>query len=460
MIEAIVISLSILLLVAYKTLGRNLSRPSVLYIGGFLICSIVAYNWKEEWGLGQMEFGTAFMIIGGALFFYLVEWHDYKKHPISSYIEQVEEMPRLNISSVRLILFFCFQLLSFYMMAKAKMAYAAADELSDALVQINDEEKFEDTHVTLPAYVRHPYYFCRIAGYIWCVLLPYYQFASSNYNKQKFLIALNFIACLGGCVLSGGRMGILYYLISYMSFLYICYQFKNRWKGGFFPKKIMIGIIFVGILFGTFFQNIGYAIGRKESDQTIDMVFAIYCGAQIKNLDDYIHKPFKQSNSSNLFGQYTISKVYNRIAQQQGSEQSRQFSAELPFNSYGEYPLGNVYSTYYNYYADFGYWGILWAGGMSFILALLYRKMLNSHFWETGRLNFWILFYSWLVSSAFLCFFANQFWGSLNLVDPIKNTIIWWMMILYLQGPKVNYSMKALNNEDENSAEKPIGDEA
>lgn len=438
MIEAIVISLSILLLVAYKTLGRNLSRPSVLYIGGFLICSIVAYNWKEEWGLEQMEFGTAFMIIGGALFFYLVEWHDYKKHPISSYIEQVEEMPHLNISSVRLILFFCFQLLSFYMMAKAKMTYAATDELSDALVQINDEEKFEDTHVTLPGYVTHPYYFCRIVGYIWCVLLPYYQFASSDYNKEKVLIALNFITCLCGVILSGGRMGILNYLISYICFFYISYQFKNHWKGGFFPKKIMIGILLVGVFFGLFFQNIGYAIGRKEDDKTTNMIFAIYCGAQIKNLDDYIHAPWKQDNSENLLGQYTISNVYNRIAQKQGSRQSRQFSAELPFNHYGQYPLGNVYSAYYNYYADFGYWGILCAGGMAFILALLYRKTLKSNFWETGRLNFWILFYSWLLSSAFLCFFANQFWGGLTIVDPIKNMIVWWVMIYYLQGKDNN----------------------
>lgn len=435
MIEAIVISLSILLLVAYKTLGRNLSRPSVIYIGGFLICSFIAYLWKDEWGLDKMSEGTMFLIVGGALLFFLVEWHDYRTHSLIEQEEYKDEIiPMYPISSFKLVLFFVFQLLSFYMVAKAKMAYAATDDLSTALVEINNDEKFNDTLVKLPSYVSNSYTFCRQAGYIWCVLLPYYQFASSKYKKQKYLIALNFITIIVGIIFSGSRMGILNYLISYICFFYICHQYKNGWKWGFLPKKIMAMILIVGILFGSLFKTLASAVGRENDEHPISLYFAIYCGAQIKNLDDYIQRPFKQDNRADVFGQYTISNIYNNIGQRKGSGQTRQYSAELPFNSYEGCPLGNVYSAYYNYYLDFGYWGIICAGVMALVLAIVYRKMLGSQFWETGLLDFGVLLYSWLIPFAFLSFFANQFWGTFSIEGVIKTLLIWWLVIYYLQG--------------------------
>lgn len=446
MIEAIVISLSVLLLAAYIKLGKNLSRPSVIYIGGFWVCSIVAYMWKEEWDLNKMSEGTFFMIVGGALLFFLVEWHDYRIHTLideekseseresESEAEPAKEItPLYPISSFKLVLFFVFQLLSFYMMAKAKMAYASTDDLATALVEINDDEKFNDTLVKLPFYINYPYNLCRQAGFIWCILLPYYQLASSKYKLQKYLLALNLVTIIGGIILSGGRMGILHYIISYLCFFYICYQYKKGWKWGLLPKKIMADIFIVVILFITLFQALSSVIGR-ENDEALNMYFAIYCGAQIKNLDDYIQNPSKQDNNENLFAQYTISNVYNNIGQRMGSKESRQYSAELPFNNNGKYPLGNVYSAYYNYYLDFGYWGIICAGVMSFVLAVVYRRMRESTFWETGLLNWGPILYSWLIPFTFMCFFANEFWGTFSVEGIIKSLLWWWLIVYYLQG--------------------------
>jgi len=435
MIEAIVILLSVLLLIAYIKLGKNLTRPSIIYIGGFWVCSIAAYLWKEEWGLHKMSGGTLFMIVGGALLFFLVEWRDYRTHTLVEEREPLEEITPLHpISSLKLVLFFFFQLLSFYMLSRAKMAYAVTDDLATALLEINNDEKFNDTLVLLPRHVSYSYQLCRLAGYIWCILLPYYQFASPKYKKQKYLLALNLITIIIGIIFSGSRMGILYYLISYICFYYICYQYKNGWKWVRLPKKMIAVILSIGILFGILFQSLTSAVGREESDQSIGMYLAIYCGAQIKNLDDYIQYPFKQNNRKNLFAQYTISNIYNNIGQRQGSGQTRQYSAELPFNTYGSYPLGNVYSAYYNYYLDFGYWGILCAGLMSFFLAIIYRKMLQSKFWKTGKIDFGLIFYSWFIPYAFLCFFANEFWGYFSIEGMLKNLLLFWLFLFYLQG--------------------------
>ena len=117
--------------------------------------------------------------------------------------------------------------------------------------------------------------------------------------------------------------------------------------------------------------------------------------------------------------------------------------------------MGNVYSAYYNYYLDFGYWGILCAGVMSLVLAIVYRKMLKSQFWKTGKLDWGIIFYSWLIPFCFMCFFANQFWGYFSIEGVIKNLLWWWLILYYIQGKEGNQwnSDVELQNQDYTSVE-------
>ncbi|MCH5174680.1 MAG: oligosaccharide repeat unit polymerase [Prevotellaceae bacterium] len=451
MIEIITISLLAILIVAYYNLGRNISRPTVLYVSGFLICSCVALCWKEEWGLNKMSSMTAFIIIGGALTFFGIELWDYKKH------ERLFTQIKLNtinynckpISNKKLILFFFFQLFAYAMFAAAKKKYVGTDSLSEALVEINNEKKFEHTFVQLPYYIVNLYFICMAAYQLWSILLPYYIFKSKKYNSQKILLTLNFVTTIIGTLLSGGRTDMLYGLLSFFTFLYINYQYKIGWKGGLFPRKITITILSIGFIFILCFAEIGYAIGRKQSDttQATSMLFAIYCGAEIKNLDDYIQQPFKQGNETDLFAQYTLCGMYDRLIERRGAEKEivKRFSPDLSFNRHGVYPLGNVYTTYYNFILDFGYIGaILCTGLMAFIASFFYRKVITSKFWHNGRLDLWMLFFaSYMPAACFLSFFSNKFFESFTIHKTIKQLIVWWLLILVFQGRnKVHSSSK------------------
>ena len=442
MIEIIVISLLVILIVAYYNLGRNISRPTILYIGGFLICSCVALCWKDEWGLDKMSSLTAFIIIGGALTFFCVELWDYKKHEhlftkIKSNIINEDIEP---ISNKKLLLFFFFQLFVYVMFVAAKKKYVGTDSLSEALVEINNEKKFERTLIQLPYYIVNLYFICMTAYQLWSILLPYYLFNSKKNNSQKMLLALNFVTTFIGTLLSGGRTDMLYGLISFFTFSYINYQYRRGWKGGLFPRKIMISILSVGFIFILFFAEIGYIIGRKATDTTeaTSMLFAIYCGAEIKNLDDYIQKPYRQGNEAGLFAQYTLCGMYDRLIERTGAEKEevKRFSPDLSFNRHGAYPLGNVYTTYYNFILDFGYIGaILCTGIMAFIASFFYRKVVTSKFWHNGRLDLWMLFFaSYMPAACFLSFFSNKFFESFTINKTIKQLIVWWILIIIFQG--------------------------
>ena len=436
MIEFVTIFLLILLLLAYFTLGRNFSRPSILYIIGFLLCSVVAYNYRKEWGLHSMSSITAFVLVGGAFMFYAVEWYDYKRHPIQGRKIDINSDEFQPISPIKLVIFLVFQLIVFSLLAKERMMYAMTSNLSDALVEYNNDVKFKEVSVRVPFYINHPYIMCVVSRYIWCVLFPYYLFKDKRYNIQKILIFLNLIVGSMGTTLMGGRTGILNDIVTLLSFTYICYYFKTEFRGGLFPRKIMILILAVGLAFSAFFNELGYALGRKESEDPVSIILSIYCGAEIKNLDDFIQHPFKQGNESGLPAQYTLCGMYAKFAYYQGIKGSRLYSPDLRFNDYGNYPLGNVYTTYYNFILDFGIWGaVLFTGVMALIAAFLYRKVINSCFWKNGRLDLWVIFYASLVPSAcFLSFFSCKFFESFSFTGVGRDMLYCWIVAYFLQG--------------------------
>ena len=126
--------------------------------------------------------------------------------------------------------------------------------------------------------------------------------------------------------------------------------------------------------------------------------------------------------------------MYDMIAIREGKNEGRLNQPDLRFNDYGDYPLGNVYTTYYNFILDFGFLGaLICTGVMSLIASFFYRKSVISRFWQTGRLDLWI--------ACFLSFFANKFFEGFTISGTIKQLIVWWILIIFLQGRKRNIAM-------------------
>lgn len=440
MIELTVVSLTLILLLAYFTMGRNLSRPTILYVGGFLICSVVAWSWKDEWGLETMSSVTAFMIIGGAIVFYFVEWVDYTRSDSYAKLHQYNDASDVGfepVSSFKLLIFLLFQIFAFVLVARSKMEYAMTDDLAGAIGQINDETKFQETILKLPFYVGFFNNVCTAAMPIWCSMLPFYMRRFSQCRLQTFLISLNLITLTLGMFLGGGRTYFLNIILTLVSFAYINYQYKNGWTGGLFPKKVMVAIMSFALVFILLFSELGTSLGRKESNKTVSLIFAMYCGAEIKNLDDYVQMPFDQDNDSGRFLQYTFCGIYDKIDQRlYGSEIGRANYPDLAFNNYDGFPLGNVYTTYYNFFVDWGAFGaVLLAGFISLITAFFYRKTVTSEFWCNGQMNIWMLWYgSYMPQACFLSFFANKMFESITLFAIIRNLILWSALILFFNG--------------------------
>lgn len=428
MIEIVVLSLLIIFITAYYTLGKNPTRPTILYVFGFFACSVVAYLYKEEWGLHTMSPSTVFLLIGGAFVFYIVEYRDYKCHFFHPKHINVKSDPLCPISAKRLMIFLCFQLLTLALIAHFVKSYASTQDLSAAILEVNDDKKFNGNSIIVPFYVRIPSNFCLAALAYWCALFPYYMFKSKKYFLQKILLGLNLVAGVALTMLGGGRTNILYAILSVMSVAYMCMQFKCHWRGGLISRKFTIIVVTIMVLFITSFMYLGEVVGRRETQNPAELIMTMYCGAEIKNLDDYIQKPYRQGNETGRFAQYTMCAMYDAIDPYFGKKPGN--GADISFNSYDGYPLGNVYTCYYDYTIDFGIWGaLLVAGVMSFITSLFYRKTITSNFFKTGKVNLWMAYYtSKIPGVCILSFFSNKLFADFVIIGTIK-TIIFWMLL-------------------------------
>ena len=444
MILAVFILLLIILLIIHKKYDQDYTSPSFLFVVGFTICSFVGCLYIKEWSLGSLSIGSLYFLICGPLVFFVVEIILRKRKPLTQRRIDVRSNNFVPISCVKLILFLGFQIISYYMFSRFQMSLGGGN-LSESLAQIDHDAKYEGILVFPPWYINIPNQICISSGYLWACLLSFYIFKKGFY-KQKLLIILNYIISTLATLLGGSRMVFLENLIALTVMIFIIYRFKSNWKVNRIPKRIKIFALLATLLFGALFGQLGALVGRDTSDQfDTGYLFAVYCGAETKNLDIYISSYKPATENSSFFLRSTFNGIYKNISDRGLIKLDKMNSARTDFNTVNGFFLGNVASCYATYYDDLEYGGLILVLFFSAFMYLLYRRTLNNNFFINGRLNLWIIFYVWLAYTPFMSFFAEVFFSRFTIEGLIRYLFYWWLIIIFLQGTKKTYFNK-INN--------------
>lgn len=418
-----------ILFTIYRIFNKDIISPSFLFISGFTIACYVAYCYQTEWDLG-LHFNTFCMILLGSIFFFAVEWcyrNKYKKHfELGNVIIRQDTVP---LSTNKLIAFAVFQLLIYYLHYKQQMSFANTSIWSDAISEIDQDNKFGDKSFSLPWYINVPHAFCQVSGYIWICLFVYYT-KLKRFTKTKILLTVNMLLSMMGSLLSGGRMPLLGYLIPLGIMLFALSKKRSHKKQK--PIKQQLGLMFLGVLFILFFSQIGSIIGRHETDNMdAKYVFAVYCGAEIKNLDVYMNsnEPFLLNEMLPLSN--TLSSFYDFFNTRLGIGIPFK-EEEYTFLTNGKYFLGNVYTCYRAFYNDLGGYGFLLAGFCSLLACVLYRKFNKSSFFQTGIVDLNVFLYCFFSMGLFLAFFSELFLRRLLSIEYFIRTIIYFYIITFI----------------------------
>ena len=422
MIYFLLVYLLILFFFSCKKTEINLSNPSFYLLFGMIIAVLVAIIYQKEWNL-NLHVTTFFAIALGCTIFcsVLVGVKKKKLNKSSSFI---------FISDSKIVFMIFFQLVTFYMVAKIKMAQTGNLILAEAVNETMMDSKFGNGHYSLgfwgiPSSIVSEY------GYLCCALIPLY-FKYRVKRRKILLLVLSLLINMIGSLLAGGRTELLCNIVALAFFYFLFNDVKHKLK-----PLIIMGI--TALLFISSFALLGNLIGRSENsdDPTLQVVtygFAVYCGAEIKNLDDELEKPAKETEP---FGKLTLRYIYNWYGSHFKNKALASYSDGTYSNSAGSYTLGNVFTVFHSEYIDAGLFGIIvFTFLMSFVSRMFYALTLNSDFSLSGIPNFATIACSSMIPQVFLSFFGTNFWGWFGYWLSYKSVFI-IVLLLFLYGMKI-----------------------
>lgn len=381
-------------------------NPSTIFLIGFLVAVGFCIVYKEEWGIESLHFNTFIIILLGVLVFSAICFWLNRKYDLSN-LEEPDLAPiDFSIRNSHLIAFIVFVFLISLWEYKAKIAISGSYDIGEALTEFDADFKKGDREMELPMLLRNLVLLrtciCLYFFYIFSKML-----ALKVYGKKFYLISVVCIFGVVGGFLSGSRGNALTFVL-YSFFVWSIY------KARYFPefrilrlKKVLSYLIVAG-LSGTVFVKSTEWVGRSlYGFDDASYYFAVYCGAEIKNLDIYLNE---DQTPSKHIGEYTFSGISVK------DDESRERALDhIQFRDYDGYFLGNVYTCFQNYYQDFGYVGVVvLVGLMAFIMQSLFLRSLMSEKLYKKHFDFILFLYAYLSTLVVFSFFSERFYGALS----------------------------------------------
>lgn len=425
MIFLLVLILFFNLMVAHSYFKSLIAPPMLVGIGMFG-AACIASMYYSEWELDSLLIGTVLIIGGGTFLFTLFcMLIDYVFFPKS-------KLRPLNITcdffkEKYMLIFYLFLNLATYISTLGKISYLRSvlgvGSVGELMVAKHlDSFSESDAVAQVPALIRMTSNFSQIICYItlWCLAL---MLLSKKKNWLLFFLMLvHALLVIYDMMLSGSKGTMMTMPVSFVV-IYIFMIYVKRGKYELKKKVFLYAAIF---FFGSIplFKGVSLYMGRDVEERVGIDLFAEYWGAEIKNFDIYMHRHPK-GEISKSFGAYTFRAWNEEIGT------NKLVGASGEFQNVNGYYLGNVYTMYYPYHADFGPYGMT---VMLVIVALLsmfvYSKCIQGNA-NRIKLDMYIILYSIISFTLFMSFFSSKI--TENLFRPgFLRTIIYIIVAVWI----------------------------
>lgn len=440
MIQVLFISLLFIVLFNLIISGIDYFNPGVVFNAMFAIYALLCCVVDAITGLEINNMLTVIIIISGALTFTIVNFIS-KKTVKRANTEEMFNVIRINefwgICSVMV------EVIALFLMYKYVNDFASvygvgglfSEKLSfyDTITKFNSEYKLR-----MPWYVSIANLIGRSCCYIALYVIVRNYVALKKINiKLLVAVIVYFVSSL-----MGGRTEAFRIVTATIFLWYYFYKRKNGWRKG--SIKIAIRMIIIIVLIVVGFSLLRGVLGRTTYDP-IKVVFG-YIGASLKNLDTFLSNPKK--SISGIWGAMTFTKFINWLGIK-FHIQSWIYVSDQPFLYFKEFRMGNVYTTYYNFYYDFGFWGcIILISIIAVYYCYTYRK-LKSKTSKKKVVDFQLIIYAYLFNDLIMLPFSSRFYETIVNINFIRIMIIlgaltWLINNFYIKSGKIYINLPKL----------------
>ena len=248
--------------------------------------------------------------------------------------------------------------------------------------------------------------------------------ATKKVPKLELVIVV--LSAVSGTML-GGRGNIVFLILAIAVFYWILLHKSRSPKDAKVSFKGVVITVATAAVLIISFQNLGNLLGRSSTANPMDYL-ATYFGAEIKNLDSVLQVGLHKS--SHYFGEQTFINLYKWIGSITGNSDFLNLNFATQFNSINGYNLGNVYSTFYSFYYDLGYTGvIIFVLIMAIICQGIYEHIIASD--DIGKHITLMVLFGYIFNAIVLSFFSNKFYEQLFSGAAFYSILFWQLFCLF-----------------------------
>ena len=240
-------------------------------------------------------------------------------------------------------------------------------------------------------------------------------------KKHDILTLIVVVLAIFTTLTTGARGDMLFMLVSAVAVFVVLSNKKTGFRKAIKIKTVLL-LLAGGIAVLFTLKWSAELIGRTVDFNIADYI-AIYCGAEIMNLDIFLqeyHMP------TSIWGGQTFINIVPTMGQLLGFN-TKGYSLILPFRSSNGYELGNVYTTFYPYIYDFGYMGVVvLVGLMALFTQWNYECVKRVEIDKAPPMS--ILVFEYIIGAVFFSFFSNKFYEYVANETFLRLIIIWVFM--------------------------------
>ena len=427
------------LIITYKKL-QSLVAPAILFVGGFTVAVFVAILYEEEWGMSKVHTETFWCILIGTTLFSFTNILFNKetvksRHRDLSNVTFEQLFKTKNLTRLLIVSLFL-QLYVFYTKLTTFINYYGTSDIATLLFSIRMDGRSDDKKVILfSSLFSNLDYFCACLYFFWCTIMAMYIVGKGKSKTIFMLLLLNMIVQFIKEMLGGDR-GTSINSIFCFGVIFLC-KYASIKKQLKIPKKYLAYMAIIAILIASSLKASALFMGREQVEEsTASYQFAIYCGAEIKNLDIWFGHP----THSEWFGQSTLAVLVDELNTKfdAGILETKYSTIDM-FNSVGIFDLGNVLTTFFYFFQDGGYIGVsVFTLLMATLASLVYSNVKKVK--NPVHTNVVDVLYAKIAFSLLMCFFANRFYNEIISIMFLRYLLYCWILGFFFK--KFIYKIK------------------
>ena len=422
MVFLLILGSPFLTMFAIRMAKKDYANPGFIYLAVWLIASISTALYSLKWGEDLSLITIIIILIGNTSFLIGV----LLSSGLISEINPSIKLTRSRVNTICIlivILFFIFAVKTIYMelvylATQSKQVLSSPFKTIELARHMTTNYDFSMSRLSLNL-LRINFSVGIVFFYFFCESL----FSGKDtiiYRGKLLLISL---IALGISLLSTGRTEMLG-LISGYAVLYILFYSKYySWNDIYYSKKLFRTLLTIGLVFILLFVVVGaFVLNRIDNQSRLGFLDNLikYMGSPIQAFDYFLKNSYLYGKNQ-IFGENTLIAVYGTLKSLGLSHHNlTPFLPVVNFNG----DKTNVYTTYYYFIKDFGYFSIL-------IMQLLYGFFFGSFYYSIKRNLFKpvkVIIFALFAYPLVISFFQETL---LSLLTTHINRIIYALIIYF-----------------------------